>query len=444
MSSFAAGLIAELRSDTAVNALLLGADAILYFIVLAGLFRARHRLGIGAFFCALGVMHFLETYLASILYVALPFGIVASPGSTVLFTGKLMLLLLVYIREDAVVVRQPIYGLLIGNLLLFALAFLTRQHGAAALAANRQADFGFLDEMGALMVWGTLILFADCIMMILLYERLRKLFGDHVIGRLLLTGALILSFDQVAFYAGLRYLIGAPLSVLFGGWVAKMAAVALYSGLGALYLLKLERPRAGKKRPPRVSDVFDLLTYRERYEDLLARSGRDALTGALDRGRLETSGRKRVEEAALAGRPLSLLVIDIDHFKSFNDRYGHASGDIVLLRIVRIIAGCVAPGDDVFRYGGEEFVVIGDALTRTGALALGEKIRRTIAGHMDAETPLVTVSIGLATCAEDASDYEGLFECADRRLYLAKSAGRNCVVGGSDGDGGAPRLAWAG
>jgi diguanylate cyclase (GGDEF)-like protein len=444
MSPFAAGLIAEFRSATTVNALLLGADAVLYFTVLAGLFRARHRLGIGAFFCALGVMHFLETYLASILYVTLPFGIVASPGSTVLFTGKLMLLLLVYIREDAVVVRQPIYGLLIGTLLLFALAFLARQHGAAALGADRQADFSFLDEMGALMVWGTLILFADCIMMILLYERLRKPFGDHVLGRLLLTGALILSFDQVAFYAGLRYLIDAPLSVLFGGWVAKMAMVAIYSGLGALYLHKLERPRASKKRPPRVSDVFDLLTYRERYEDLLARSGRDALTGALDRGRLETSGRRRVEEAALAGRPLSLLVIDIDHFKSFNDRYGHASGDIVLLRIVRIIAGCVAPGDDVFRYGGEEFVVIGDALTRAGALALGEKIRRTIAGHMDAEAPLVTVSIGLATCADDASDYEGLFACADRRLYLAKSAGRNCVVGESGGEGGTPRLAWAG
>ena len=138
-----------------------------------------------------------------------------------LFTGKLMLLLLVYIREDAVVVRQPIYGLLIGNLLLFALAFLVRQHGAAALGADRSADFGFLDEMGALMVWGTLILFADCIMMILLYERLRPLFGEHVLGAAALTGALILSFDQVAFYAGLRYLTGAPLAVLFGGWVGE-------------------------------------------------------------------------------------------------------------------------------------------------------------------------------------------------------------------------------
>ncbi len=107
MSEAASAALFQL-SPTTGNALLLAAQAIMYFAVLAGLFRARHRHGIGAFFCALGVMHFLETYLASVLYVPLPFGIVASPGSTVLFSGKLMLLLLVYIREDAVVVRQPI------------------------------------------------------------------------------------------------------------------------------------------------------------------------------------------------------------------------------------------------------------------------------------------------------------------------------------------------
>ncbi len=448
MSDFAATLAAQFSSNATINALLLGADAPIYFVVLAGLFRARHRIGIGAFFCALGVMHFLETYLASILYVALPFGIVASPGSTVLFTGKLMLLLLVYIREDAVVVRQPIYGLLIGNLLLFALAFLTRQHGAQALAANRQADFDFLDEMGALMVWGTLVLFVDCIMMILIYERSRAFLAGRMLARLMFTGALVLSFDQLAFYAGLRFLTGAPLAVLFGGWAAKMAMVAIYSGLGAAYLRRVELAGNRKKRPPRIMDVFDLLTYRERYEDLLARSGRDALTGALDRGRLEHLGRKRVEEAALAGRPLSLLIIDIDHFKSFNDRFGHASGDIVLLRIARIVMATVGTDDAVFRYGGEEFVVIVPDLTRAAALALGERIRHDVASHMDADAdagiPLVTVSIGLATCADDASDYDGLFDCADRRLYLAKSAGRNCVVGETGVDPGTPKLAWAG
>jgi diguanylate cyclase (GGDEF)-like protein len=443
MSEIAANLAAALFSTTTINALLLVADALLYFAVLAALFRSRHRIGIGAFFCALGVMHFLETYLASVVYVALPFGIVASPGSTVLFTGKLMLLLLVYIREDAVVVRQPIYGLLIGNLLLFALAFLTRHHGADSVLANRHADFAFLDEMGALMVWGTLILFIDCILMILLYERSRAFFGSRLLVRLAVTGTLILSFDQFAFYAGLRFLTGAPLTVLFGGWISKMAAVAIYASLGAAYLRGIELPRK-VKRPPRIIDVFDLLTYRERYEDLLARTGRDALTGALDRGRLEHLGRKRVEEATLAGRPLSLLIIDIDHFKSFNDRFGHAAGDVVLQRIVRIISAAVRPSDTVFRYGGEEFVVIADELTRAAAMALGERIRRDVASHMEADVPLVTISIGLATCAEDASDYESLFDCADRRLYLAKSAGRNCVIGETGTDAGAPKLAWAG
>jgi diguanylate cyclase (GGDEF)-like protein len=254
----------------------------------------------------------------------------------------------------------------------------------------------------------------------------------------------VLSFDQAAFYAGLHYLTGAPLSVLFGGWAAKMAMVAIYSTLGAAYLHWLELPRRRKTQPPRIADVFDLLTYRERYEDLLARTGRDALTGALDRGRLEFLGRKRVEEAVLAGRALSLFIIDIDNFKSFNDRFGHASGDVVLLRIARIVIAAVAAEDAVFRYGGEEFVVVADNLPRPGALALGERIRRDVARHMDADAPLVTVSIGLATCADDASDYDGLFECADRRLYAAKSAGRNRVIGDVRDGAAAENLARAG
>src|SRR5512147_1683193 len=161
------------------NVLLLIGEALLYFLALSALLRARTRIGLGAFFCALGVMHFLETYLASILYISLPFDIVSSPGSTVLFTGKLMLLLLLYIREDAVVVRQPIYGLLFGNVLLFALALVMRHHTLVPLAPGRAADFAFLNEMGALMVWGTAILFFDCILIILLYERSRTWFGDQ-------------------------------------------------------------------------------------------------------------------------------------------------------------------------------------------------------------------------------------------------------------------------
>jgi diguanylate cyclase (GGDEF)-like protein len=411
------------------NVLLLAADALLYFVVLAALLRARTRIGLGAFFCALGVMHFLETYLASILYVSLPFGIVTSPGSTVLFTGKLMMLLLLYIREDAVVVRQPIYGLLFGNVLLFALASIMRQHNYVALTPGRAADFALLNEMGALMVWGTAILFFDCIIMILLYERSRSWFRDRVFPRLALCGVIVLSFDQAAFFAGLRMLTGAGLDVLVGGWIAKMGAVGLYTVLAGVYLVYFERPVRRHRDTPRIWDVFDTLTYRERYEDLLARTGCDALTGALDRHSLEAHGHRAVEHAAAAGRPLALLLIDIDHFKSYNDRFGHVAGDKMLKRIVLDIMAAARMSDLTYRFGGEEFVVIADGINADDALSLGERIRRRIADSHGGSADGLTVSVGIASCSRDACDYDTLFEIADKRLYEAKAAGRNRVVG---------------
>ena len=412
------------------NVFLLIGVAVLYFAALAALLRARRRIGLGAFFCTLGVMHFLETYLASTIYVPLPFGIVASPGSTVLFTGKLMMLLLLYIREDAVVVRQPIYGLLFGNVLLFAFAFVMRRHTLVHLTPDRAADFGFLNEMGALMVWGTAILFFDCILIILLYERLRAWLGHNIWARLTLSGIVVLSFDQFIFFSGLHVLTGAGWPVLLGGWIAKMGAVAVYSVMAATYLKYFEWSVA-KPKVARIADVFDTLTYRERYEDLLARTGCDALTGALDRHSLETYGRRAVEAAAAAGRPLALLLIDIDHFKAFNDRFGHAAGDKMLKRITIEIMSAARLSDFTYRFGGEEFVVIADGIAGNDATALGENIRRAVAAASPAGDAQwrVTASIGIACCAKDASGYDKLFEVADKRLYEAKAAGRNKVVG---------------
>jgi diguanylate cyclase (GGDEF)-like protein len=411
------------------NVFLLVGVAVLYFTALAALLRARRRIGLGAFFCAIGVMHFLETYLASTIYVALPFDIVTSPGSTVLFTGKLMMLLLLYIREDAVVVRQPIYGLLIGNVLLFAIAYLMRHHTLAGLTPDRAADFGFLNEMGALMVWGTAILFFDCILIILLYERSRAWFGHRVWARVALSGVVVLTFDQAAFFIGLHMLTGAGIPVLIGGWIAKMGAVAIYSAMAAAYLQYFEWQLANRNAA-RISDVFDTLTYRERYEDLLARTGCDALTGALDRHSLESYGRRAVEAAAAAGRPLALLLIDIDHFKAFNDRFGHAAGDKMLKRVTAEIMGAARLSDFTYRFGGEEFVVIADSLAGKDANVLGERIRHAIAAAPAGDAQWqVTASIGIACCAKDASGYDKLFEIADKRLYEAKAAGRNKVIG---------------
>src|SRR5688572_23451611 len=123
--------------------LVLLAQATIYFVALAAIFFMRKTIGIGVFFCVLGTMHFLETYLAAVFYIDLPFGLV-SPGSTILFSGKLALFLLLYIKEDAESMRQPIYGLLGGNFLMVGLALILRLYGEPASLPGYNPDLFFL------------------------------------------------------------------------------------------------------------------------------------------------------------------------------------------------------------------------------------------------------------------------------------------------------------
>ena len=416
------------------NLLLLLVEAALYFTVMAGLFRLRHRFGIGLVFCALGTMHFLETYLASILYLQLPGAIVVSPGSIVLFSGKLMMLLLVYIREDAAAVRQPIYGLLVGNFLMVALVFTMRFHEVAVPVADRAPDFRFMDEMGGLMIWGTILLFIDSILIILLYERSAAWFGGRQLPRIVLSAALVLTFDQLGFFTALFLLVGVPIDVLFSGWIAKMGAALAFGLMAAFYLRYVETAQT-VKGTPRLSDVFDTLTYRQRYEAMLDKAGRDSLTGLLDRGRFDSEGRSLVNDATMGKRSLSLMVIDIDRFNDFNERHGHAAGDDVLRQVAGLIRQATRETDRVYRYGGEEMVVLCDGLGHRPAMLAAERLRRRIAGAPGVAGTSVTASIGVATAPLDGVDLASLLGAADRRLYEAKAAGRDRVVGRPDDDG---------
>ncbi|QCK86443.1 GGDEF domain-containing protein [Phreatobacter aquaticus] len=406
-----------------INCWLLLGEALLYFGVMAVLFRLRHRTGLGLMFCALGVMHFLETYLASVFYVALPFGII-SPGSTVLFSGKLVMLLLIYMREDAVTVRQPIYGLLAGNFLMVGLVLILRLHEVVG-GAGRVPDIGFIDEMGWLMVWGTTLLYVDAIAIILLYEKLGQVLKGHLFARVALASCAVLTFDQIGFFAALHWITGAPVAVLFGGWFAKMAAALVFSALVVGYLRWFET--VGSDTAPAINDVFDLLTYRERYHAALEQANRDGLTGLQHRGSFEKSGEAAVAEAQRTGRPLSLMVIDVDHFKAINDRRGHASGDQVLKTLAGLLTDCVGENGQVFRIGGEEFAILapqGETVARLQA----EMLRQHVAICTRNDPQPVTVSIGVASVSADTSDLLDLFSCADRRLYRAKAEGRDRVV----------------
>jgi diguanylate cyclase (GGDEF)-like protein len=411
------------------NLILLLIEAGFYFVFMVGLLHLRHQLGIGVFVAALGVMHFLETYLAAVFYVELPFGVI-SPGSSILFSGKLMMILLLYVKEDAAVVRAPIYGLLAGNFLTVGLSLFLRHHHTIGVVPGRIADLAFIDEMGWLMLWGTMLLYVDSLGIILLYERLGRPFKQSTTLRFFVSGVIVLTFDQLGFFAALHLLNGAPVAVFWGGWIAKMLAAVIFAVLIAIYL-RYSRITALPVSARPIADIFNDLTFRERYEDLLDRSGRDALTGVFDRSRLEFEAPRALSAMLAAGKPLALMIIDVDRFKSVNDRFGHLAGDQVLKDIVACMDRVLRGSDRIFRFGGEEFVVICEDLSPTVAVERAETLRRTVEAEVrQPDGKPVTASIGLANSFADGTTLNALISTADARLYAAKNGGRNRVEAG--------------
>ncbi|AYD00828.1 GGDEF domain-containing protein [Neorhizobium sp. NCHU2750] len=403
-------------------------EAVVYFSVMTLFLHFRRPLGLGVFLAALGVMHFMETYLAAVFYVELPFGTV-SPGSSVFFAGKLMMILLLYIKEDAATVRQPIYGLFLGNLLTVGLAQILQAHASVTLPGGRMADMPFLGEMGWLMVWGTSILYLDSIGIILFYERLGRMLERHNVLRFAISGAVLLTFDQLAFYLVLHTLFDAPLSVLFGGWYAKMLSVGIYSLLYAVYL-RLDQNDRWSTSSRQITDIFHDLTFRERYQALLARAGVDGLTGVFDRGRYEVDGPQLLSESMAGGRPLSLVMIDADRFKEVNDLYGHQRGDTVLKQLAACLTGHLRPGDHLSRFGGEEFVLLLPGTDHGMALRFAEDLRLDISRVISRPDGAgLTVSVGVATAPDDGRALDLLLGRADERLYQAKNSGRDNVHG---------------
>ena len=409
------------------NLILLLVEAGFYFVFMVGLLHLRHQLGIGVFVAALGVMHFLETYLAAVFYIELPFGVI-SPGSSVLFSGKLMMILLLYVKEDAAVVRAPIYGLLAGNFLTVGLSFFLRHHQTIGAVPGRIADLAFIDEMGWLMLWGTMLLYVDALAIILLYERLGRVFKNSTALRFFVSGVAVLTFDQIGFYSALHFLNGAPIAVFWGGWIAKMLAACAYAVLITIYLY-YSRISAIPVSPRPIADIFADLTFRERYEDLLDRSGRDALTGVYDRSRLEFEAPRVLSSMLVEGKPMALMIIDADHFKDVNDRFGHLAGDGVLKDTAACLQRALRTNDRLFRFGGEEFVVICEDIAPAIGAERAETLRRTVEAEIRRPDGVpVTVSIGIANSYVDGTTLNALLSAADTRLYVAKNAGRNRVI----------------
>ncbi|MDH5436651.1 MAG: GGDEF domain-containing protein [Gammaproteobacteria bacterium] len=165
------------------------------------------------------------------------------------------------------------------------------------------------------------------------------------------------------------------------------------------------------------------------YKQARDASMKDPLTGAMNRSSLDQTVRREIDLARRHGKPLSLMVIDIDKFKKINDTYGHSVGDRVIQGTVNCIQKTIRSSDILFRYGGEEFVVLLNGAAKKGATMLAERIRESIEqGECTAEGNKIKTSVSIGIAILDIDDEpESLFSHADKALYSAKNAGRNCV-----------------
>ncbi|MHB1134731.1 MAG: GGDEF domain-containing protein [Chloroflexota bacterium] len=168
-----------------------------------------------------------------------------------------------------------------------------------------------------------------------------------------------------------------------------------------------------------------------RFESVKDLAEHDPLTGVLNRRAFFEQMQRELRHVERHADPLSLIILDLDGFKTINDTFGHSIGDRALRRVARLLVACARGSDTVARFGGDEFVILAPDTTAAGAVALAERIKRLV-GHEDEEEeelcPPLRLSFGVATYPSDARDVQMLVERADANLYRSKQAGGHTVT----------------
>ncbi len=167
--------------------------------------------------------------------------------------------------------------------------------------------------------------------------------------------------------------------------------------------------------------------------ELEAAASRDSLTGVLNRGAIVRQVEQALAQATTTGRPMGLIMVDIDHFKQINDNFGHPAGDKALQEFTRRLEGALRQDDRIGRYGGEEFLILLVDAERAMVHKAAERLRRVVASRafdLGGAPRTITASFGVAVLSADNRSADDLIAAADAALYLAKAAGRDRVVTG--------------
>lgn len=241
-------------------------QALIVSLLLLGLFRLRAIFGLSLLFVAIGVLQFLQVFLYNSLYFEIIPAIFVSPG-TILFTGSLFAILLIYIREDALEARKVIYAIIASNIVLVLMQYLIswKIEGAGVLNIYSFPKELFLQQTKVTIV-GTFILFLDVFTIIFIFEILSKYISSLFL-RIFLSMALVLSFDAVLFNIGVYYGTDKFLNTLVSHLISKNSAAFVYSAIFTFYLLFLDKtPVISESKSNTSNDLFSVLTYRQKFE----------------------------------------------------------------------------------------------------------------------------------------------------------------------------------
>jgi len=252
------------------------------------------------------------------------------------------------------------------------------------------------------------------------------------------TNPLVTSDPQIRFYLGVplvtpEHLALGTLCVI--DRVPRQPTSEEMKALSALsrqVVVQLELRRVASELQQTATEREEYLSKLERtqlqLQTLSAQLREDSLTDSLTGLKNRAAFQQRLEEEVYRSKrysaPLSLLLIDVDHFKQYNDTYGHAAGDRALEMVAHALQ-LVRPTDLIARYGGEEFAAILPVTSGEMAFVMAERLRKSVASITAAERP-ITVSIGVSTFLPGGTE-QSLFEAADQALYAAKREGRNKV-----------------
>lgn len=252
----------------------------------------------------------------------------------------------------------------------------------------------------------------------------------------LLPGNYTLRIEARDYAGNLSTPLAVPISVLPAWWQTVAARLGFAAAISVVFYLLLHwRVRTLKARQNHLEGLVAARTeeLNQANARLTELSYHDALTGLANRRRLHGA-----LEAAARGhdpRPCSLVFLDVDHFKNYNDRYGHPAGDEALRAVAAAMTACAPHASLVARYGGEEFACLLPGIDRDAARTIAESIRENVQARA---IPVpgtdivnqVTISAGVAECViASAADTHRLLRDADKAMYLAKREGRNCVRG---------------